>query len=455
MSTQNQSLSLDFVSRKQGRLNQFSRQGCTFHNLYQLLEMPVWISKALDNVLKNKGNQTAGIDKQTSENYSTQEQKKQLIQEIVDELRNKRYKPLPVRRTYIKKSNGKQRPLGIPTIKDRVVQEAIRMILEPIYEAKFYAHSYGFRPERNTHHAMSRIHYLTANPRIGYNWIIEGDISDCFGTIKHSILMRIIRRTIKDRKILYLIRSMLKAGYLENRTHYKTTQGTPQGGVISPLLANIYLNELDQYVYQQYDKLPYHKRRKRKKQIPPTPRTIVRYADDFVVLVRGSLKEAQKIKENLSRFLSEELHMNLSQEKTLITHIDQGFDFLGFNVRRFQDRRQMDKNRYVVHIKPSKKSIEKLKHKIRKLKKLIQNGTDLKYIITRTNQILRGWGYYFRIGPVKQQFNKLDWWIWNLYFKALYKRHKGRKYRSWRKHFLEYTHPYTFDINPQHKMYRY
>jgi len=453
MSTQTNRPSGDFVSQKQMKLNQFSQEGRVFDNLYQLLETPYWITTALKHVLQNKGSRTAGIDGYSRRHYKTESQQAHLVAEIVAAMRARNYRPQPVKRIFIKKANGKLRPLGIPTIKDRVVQEALRMILEPIYEAKFYPHSYGFRPLRNTQQAVARIHYLTANPAVGYTWVIEGDISDCFGTIQHKVLLDIIRRTIKDRKIIHLVRSMLKAGYLLELAYYDTTEGTPQGGIISPLLANIYLNELDQYIAAQYDNLPRHRKLKRRKNMPPIPRTIVRFADDFVILVRGTREDAEKIKDDLAQFIAERMQMNLSKEKTLITHIDEGFDFLGFNIRRFRDLRQLDKTRYVVHTMPARKSMEKLKAKIRELSWEIRNGTPLEFIITRTNQILRGWGYYFRIGPVKKLFAKLDWWIWHLYFKALYKLHRGRKYRSWREHFLEFTHPYTQDIDLKHRQY--
>ena len=228
----------DFVTRKQQRLCYQSEQpNAVFRNLYQLLETPHWIRTALHRVLQNRGSRTPGVDGFTAMHLGDSAAREQLVQDIVADMRAHAYHPQPVRRISIPKHSdpSKVRPLGIPTIRDRCVQEAVRMILEPLYEPRFYSHSYGFRPFRSAHHALARIHQLATAPRGPYTWVVEGNIRDCFGSIDHAILLATLRRTIADRGLLAVIRRMLKAGALENLRYHETDAGTPQGSLCKAL----------------------------------------------------------------------------------------------------------------------------------------------------------------------------------------------------------------------------
>lgn len=218
-----------WLNRTQELLAFRSRQGKTFGRLSNLLRCRRLWDEAIEIVLSNKGAGTAGVDGKSAKHYSSSDSRCALRNEIMSELKLKTYRPSPVRRTYIKKPNGELRPLGIPTIKDRVVQEALKLILEPIYECKFYAHSYGFRPFRSTHHAAERIRRLIG--RWGYNWVVEGDISKCFDCIDHDILLSIVRRTVTDGRIIYLLKKLLKSGVMESSNFYVSELGTPQGGL--------------------------------------------------------------------------------------------------------------------------------------------------------------------------------------------------------------------------------
>jgi len=283
-----------FVNRKQTSLHRFSVEGATISNVYQLLGTPAWIRSALDNVLLRPGSDSAGVDGKTRADYRTEAAKEKLVSEIVAEVRSKAYRPTPVRRVSIPKASdaAKLRPLGIATIKDRVVQEAVRMVLEPIYEPKFHPHSYGFRPFRNAHHALYRIHFLASRPGTPYEWVIEGDIHDCFGSIDHTVLLRLLRRTIDDRPLLKVMELMLEAGAMEELRFVPSETGTPQGSGVSPLWANIYLTELDRFVAQKYADLGSASKRRAGKNGAPPPCEIVRYADDCAARTRRAAQTA-------------------------------------------------------------------------------------------------------------------------------------------------------------------
>ena len=301
---------------------------------------------------------------------------------------------MPVRRVYIPKNPQEKRPLGIPAIRDRVVQEALRLILEPIFETKFHPHSYGFRPFRSTHHATARIFSLIAR---GYNWVIEGDIAKCFDRIDHDILLKLLHKHIKARRILKLIRMMLKAGVMEDLKLYETVAGSAQGGCISPLLANIYLHELDCFIAAKYENLNPEKRKK-----VPIPLFICRYADDFVIMVKGTQAQTEAIKEDVAVFLRDVLKLELSATKTLITPVEKGFDFLGFHIRKYPQ---------ATLVTPSKKAIRALKEKVREITKEFF-PVDITLGIMKLNYALRGFGEYYRRVSAKGTFNKLDHFVW-------------------------------------------
>ena len=353
-----------------GRIYQISgnNRKCTFTRLYRYLLREDIYMKAYSNLYANRGAETKGTDDDTADGFSLE-----YIQRIIQELKELTYEPKPVRRTYIEKRNGKLRPLGVPSFRDKLVQDAIKQILEAIYEPIFCEHSHGFRPYRSCHTALKEISIAFK----GVKWFVEGDIKGCFDNIDHNVLLKLLSDKIKDSRFINLVRKFLKAGYLENWVYHKTYSGTPQGGILSPVLTNIYLNELDKKVSQlakefeapalhcstsvysklttyirrlrrQYGRLtnPAEKRvllkqihslevRKRKlpcKDVSDKKIVYVRYADDFLIGIKGTREEAEGVKRKLKLFLSEELKMELSDEKTKITHSSQNALFLGYNI---------------------------------------------------------------------------------------------------------------------------
>lgn len=317
------------------------------------------------------GNMTPGADGTTIDSMSLTR-----IDKLIDALKDETYQPQPARRVYIPKKNGKKRPLGIPSVDDKLVQEVIRMLLEAIFEGQFENCSHGFRPSRSCHTALMQVQ----NRFTGAKWFIEGDIKGFFDNIQHNVLIEVLRKRINDERFLRLIRKFLNAGYIEDWIFHKTFSGTPQGGLISPILANIYLDQLDKYVEQYVASFDTGKRRtsnpayfklkterctlirriskgkhedlkpvrlQRIKEIEAEIRLVssthemdigyrrlkyVRYADDFIIGVIGSRQDCEKIKEDIKTFLSEKLDLTLSDEKTLITHAQRPARFLGYDV---------------------------------------------------------------------------------------------------------------------------
>ncbi|SFH38799.1 group II intron reverse transcriptase/maturase [Desulfotomaculum arcticum] len=430
-----------WVARMQEQLAFRQAQGKTFNRLYRTLTWAKLVDVAINKVLKNKGSRTPGIDGETRKDYQDWEQRKKLRNQIISELRHHQYSPNPVRRVYIPKPNkpGEKRPLGIPTIKDRVVQEMLKLILEPIYEGKFHPHSYGFRPFRSTHHAVERIKFIT---RWNYEWVVEGDIKSFFDKVNHDTLLSIINRTIKDPDILELIQILLKAGVLTEQGWEISDMGTPQGGIISPLLGNIYLNELDWYVSKMYEDLPQRRRNKAKYKV-----FIVRYADDWTVLVKGTKQQAMEIKQIISEFLQANLHLRLSEDKTLITHIVNGIDFLGFNIRRYYRQ-----NKASTLIKPSKKALQKFWQTTKRIRRMLFYMPDELWIATM-NSYLRGFGEYYRRVNSKTTFNRLDYYLWWNIFYTTMKRYctRGRTLR--RKHHRKHYIAYKYDANKRNRRF--
>jgi len=372
--------------------------------LYSLISQKEWIIQSLWNVLQNSGAKTEGVDGKVKATYydtarqSPTPQGIKLVGEICRELNENLYKPQPVKRIYIPKANGKMRPIGIPTIKDRVVQEAIRMVLEPIYESDFLDCSYGFRPNRNTMDAISNC-YRMMNIRPKYYWVIEGDIKGCFDNIDHKILMKLIKNRIADRKLTDTIYKCLKAGYQEDNGQIcKPNVGTPQGGIISPLLANIYLYEMDKWWEQNYH-LSKNKRTTRRKRGLGNF-YLIRYADDFIILSNGKKEEVYRFKEELSNFLKT-MKLELSEEKTKVTHARDGFDFLGFHIRQFKGVK-------TVLIKPTRTNIQKIKDKIGRILDRRNHEHAVTDVIQALNPILRGWANYYRFVNSKETLSAIQ-----------------------------------------------
>ncbi|MCA9884634.1 MAG: hypothetical protein KC615_09070 [Anaerolineae bacterium] len=352
-------------------LSQMGRKSeVQFDKLFQkLYNTHLWVM-AYEQMAPKAGNMTPGVDGHTIDGMS-----KARIEKIVAALKASRYVPKPVRRMYIPKANGKQRPLGIPSFEDKLLQTVVKLLLEAIYEPTFSNSSHGFRPQRSCHTALEEIKKMN-----GVRWWIEGDIQGFFDNLNHGVLLNILGKRIKDKRFLHLIDQFLKAGYIENWQYHRTYSGTPQGGPLSPLLANIYLNELDQAVEQKviafnqgkrrranpaYRKIIYqkgcakHKARETgdwtrykalqqqllqmqpEDQQDPNFRRLryVRYADDFLIGIVGSKADAKAIKTWIAGFLKQELQLELSAEKTLITNARDTIRFLGYDIQRWAGKR--------------------------------------------------------------------------------------------------------------------
>ena len=360
-----------------------------FEDLYSLLCNEVWLRVAHHKVNTNQGRETAGIDSESMSNFNGDLEGN--LERLREKLKAKTFEPLPVRRVYIPKANGKKRPLGIPGIRDRIVQEALRMILEPIWEADFSIHSYGFRPNRSTYDAMTYIgKHLTGNSGRIYQWVIEGDIASYFDTIPHRRLIKAVKRRVADRDIRDLLWKFLRAGVIYNGKFAETLTGTPQGGIVSPLSANIYLHELDRYMESTYLNLGRYARESRRKQ-GKANYLYVRYADDFVVLCNGSKAEALAMKEELKELLNT-MGLTLSEEKTKVTHITESFDFLGYRIIRSIGT----SGKMISKVLIPEEAIKHFQFKVREM--LAPNTTkeSISAKITALNRLIRGWCEYYR-----------------------------------------------------------
>ena len=332
---------LDFLYAKSG-------QSISFTGLLEAMCHEVTIVTAVHNIKSNKGRKTAGVDEIKMDSYLQMPK-----QELIDLIQRKfhKYQPKPARRVYIPKSNGKQRPLGIPSAIDRVVQECMRIVLEPICEAQFYPHSYGFRPYRAQKHAIRDIvNVINAGCRSPDQpvWAVEGDIKGCFDNINHRLLLqKLWRMGIHDKRVLSIIKAMLKAGYIESGIYYATTIGSPQGSILSPLLSNVYLNDFDWYIGRSY--MEPHRQCKHKcndtrrlKWSGITPKYNYRFADDWVILT-STQAEALRLKRQLTKYFRYRMKLDLSQEKTYVTDLrTDGIHFLGFVVKAERKRKTPD-----------------------------------------------------------------------------------------------------------------
>ena len=380
-----------------------------FADVFNLICDRATLLVAWERVSGNRGARTAGVDAVTRYHVEEHVGVIAFLEELRGSLKDGTFTPLPVKQAVIPKRNGKVRYLGIPTLRDRVAQMALKLILEPIFEVDFYPSSYGYRPGRRAQDAIAEIHHFTRKPST-YEWVIEGDITACFDNVDHHVLMELVAERVTDRKVLRLVSAFLRAGVVELHGGFaESLTGTPQGGVVSPLLANIYLSVLDRHFARIWDSQmdPPWRRQYRRRTGRPNYR-LVRYADDFVVLVHGTKSEAEALRVEIGALLARKLRMTLSAEKTHITHIDDGFVFLGFHI---QAKTRGDGRRVVLTI-PAKHALASVMHKIKQLTARGTTSLSLAQVLWTVNPVLRGWAAYFRYGASKKTFSYLGWYSW-------------------------------------------
>lgn len=445
-----------------------------FRDLYRQLYNPSLYLHAYGRIYRNKGALTKGITEETVDGMSMDK-----IHAIIEAIRYERYRWTPVRRVHIPKKNGKTRPLGLPTWSDKLLQEVIRSLLEAYYEPQFSDSSHGFRPGRGCHTALNTIKRVWH----GTKWFIEGDIQSCFDSIDTEILLNILQADIPDNRFLRLIRNLLRTGYLENGRHTRTLSGTPQGSILSPILSNLYLNKLDQFVEQKliptftkgqrrahnpvYDKLcnrAYYLRRQGqveaahdleqlRRSTPandpndPNYRRLryVRYADDFLLGFAGPKQEAERIKEQLRTFLREELKLELSEAKTLITHAHtEPARFLGYDISITQCDSKITTNRRSVNggialrmpvsfLQDRCRFYMKRGKPIHRMERT--HNTDYS-IVSQYQSEYRGYVQYYQLADNIAWLNQLHWVMRTSLLKTLAHKHKSsvakmaRKYRA-------------------------
>jgi RNA-directed DNA polymerase len=391
--------------------------GRRFDDLANLVYDPAFLVVAWSRVRGNRGARTAGVDGIAPRSIGSGAET--LLVGLRVDLKARRFVPQRVREKTIPKASGKVRRLGIPTVADRIVQACLKLVLEPIFEADFMPCSYGFRPKRRAQDAIAEIHFLGSPPR-NYEWVFEGDIEACFDEIDHTALMGRVRRRIGDKRVLGWVKAFLRVGVLTEEGHNrKTITGTPQGGILSPLLANIALSVLDEHFTRKWEALGPRSTRGQKRRAGAAVMRIIRYADDFVVMVAGSRQDAEALRSEVDSVLAP-MGLRLSEAKTRICHIDEGFDFLGWRIQRRNLRGRSGKK--AVYTYPSKKALASIIGKIRRLTRRAHHRT-LADLLHRLNPVLRGWCNYFRHGVSKRTFSYVDYFVFWRIFGWLRQRH--------------------------------
>jgi len=466
-----------------GLIHERGKKSLPLERVYKLLYNKDLYLKAYGEIYRNNGAMTPGVTDETPDGMNLAK-----IETIIEALQNETYQFKPARRTYIPKKDGKKRPLGMPVWSDKLVQEVLRLILEAYYEPQFSDYSHGFRPERGCHTALQEISFRWKETK----WFVEGDISKCFDTLDHTVLLSIIAEKIHDGRLLNLIEKLLKAGYLEDWKYYHTHSGSPQGGILSPLLANIYLDKLDWFVetvlipeftrgerrrnskeYAKLMNLSVTQRRRgdikgaqelrnQAQKVPaqdpsdPNFRRLryVRYADDFLLSLVGTKEEAEEIKRRLETFLRDELKLELSKTKTLITHArSEVARFLGYEItiQHEDTKRTMRGNirtkcrsvNGAVELRiPADVLNEKCKQYIRgkKAASRTEKINDSDYDIVMDYQVeYRGIVNYYQMAHNMGALRKLRWFMEVSLVKTLAEKHKTSARRIYEKHKATHT----------------
>jgi len=401
-----------------------------FDDLFNLVGDPGFLLVAWDRVRGNKGARTAGVDGQTAYYVEAEIGVEVFLDRLRTEIKDRSFRPLPTRERMIPKpGTTKRRRLGISAVRDRVVQASLKLVLEPIFEADFLPCSYGFRPNRRAHDAVAEVRHFTSRT---YEWVVEGDIRSCFDEISHSALLGRVRARVGDKRVLALVKAFLKAGILdEDRVLRGTDAGTPQGSILSPLLSNVALSVLDEYVAQapggpgasRNDRLT------RRRHGLPNYR-LSRYADDWCLVVSGTKADAEALREEVAGVLST-MGLRLSEEKTLITHIDEGLDFLGWHIQR---RRKRGTSRRYVYTYPSHKAVKAVTGKVKT--RCRQNlNLPLETLLRQLNPVLQGWTAYFRPGVSSIAFGYLRAFTWRQVVRWLRRKHRGITWKELRRRF--------------------
>jgi len=377
--------------------------GRRFDDLHNLVYDPAFLVAAWSRVRGNKGARTAGIDRLAPRDV-VGASVAELLAGVREDLKSGGFVPQRVREKAIPKASGKIRRLGIPTTRDRVVQAALKLVLEPIFEADFKPCSYGFRPRRRAQDAIAEIHYL-ASPNRNYEWVFEADIEACFDQIDHQALMGRVRRRVADKRVLGWVTAFLRAGILtETGLNRETIIGTPQGGILSPLLANIALSVLDEHFAAKWAALGPEWTRVKYRRAGGAVMKLVRYADDFVVMLHGTRADADTLWEEVGAVIAP-MGLRLSMAKSRVCHIDEGFDFLGWRIQRRAWRSRSGKK--TVYTYPSKKALASIIDKVRGMTRRAKHRT-LAALLRRLNPTLRGWCNYFRHGVSSRTFGYVD-----------------------------------------------
>lgn len=401
-----------------------------FDDLFNLVADPAFLLVAWDRVRGNKGAKTAGVDGRTARSIQAGQGAEDFLDNLRSSLKDRSFRPLPVRERMIPKAGGKLRRLGIATITDRVVQASLKLVLEPIWESDFLPCSYGFRPNRRAHDAVAEVRMLTSKK---YEWIVEGDIQSCFDEIPHTSLMDRVRKRVGDKRVLALVKAFLKAGILgEDRVLRENSAGTPQGSILSPLLSNVALSVLDEHIAQgpggpRIGRIAAAKRRRHGL---PNYR-LIRFADDWCLVVHGTKTDAEALRGQIAEVLST-MGLRLSPEKTLITHIDDGLVFLGWHIQRHTKK---GTSRDYVYTYPAKKALRSIMLKVKTLRQQIGTNQPLDALLQRLNPLLRGWCNYFRYGVSSATFSYLRRYTWQTVWIWLRRKHPKANWKQLRRRY--------------------